>query len=110
MDVLKKELVKQFLKETKYLISNGNYEIVNRDKTFRTMALLGIDFETIKEIILSLTPKDYFNGPEEDRNRPEEFIWEFGKIFDNREELEKNITNHGVFINGNVYGNIEFTK
>ena len=85
MDVLKKELVKQFLKETKYLISKGNYEIVNRDKTFRTMALLGIDFETIKEIILSLTPKDYFNGPDEDRDRPEEFIWEFGKIFDSRE-------------------------
>ena len=85
MDVLKKELVKQFLKETKSLISKGNYEIVNRDKTFRTMALLGVNFDTIKEIILSLTPKDYFNGPEEDRDIPEEFIWEFGKLFDNRE-------------------------
>lgn len=85
MDVLKKELVKQFLKETKSLISKGNYEIVNRDKTFRTMALLGVNFDTIKEIILSLTPKDYFNGPEEDRDIPGEFIWEFGKLFDNRE-------------------------
>ena len=48
-----------------------------------------------------------YNQRQKDRTQPNSF---YKKIFDNREELEKNITNHGVFINGNVYGNIEFTK
>lgn len=75
--------VRIFLKQIKKLITENKYIIVERDKTMETMALFGIDFDTVKEIILELTPKDYFNGPIEDRDIKNEYIWEFGKkIFD----------------------------
>ena len=48
-----------------------------------------------------------YNQRQKDKTQSNSF---YKEIFDNREELEKNLTNNGVFINGNVYGNIEFTK
>ena len=69
--------VNNFLEEVKILIKSGNYDFVPRPKN--NLTSLGINLKIALDIILKLTYKNYFNGPQQDIN-PNfmGFIWEFG--------------------------------
>jgi hypothetical protein len=73
-----KEEVSNFLVEVKSLASAGNYDFIPRPKN--NLTNLGINLKIALDIILNLTYKNYFNGPEKDDN-PKfiGFIWEFGQ-------------------------------
>lgn len=72
------EEVNSFLVEVKSLITAGKYDFIPRPKN--NLTNLGINLKIALDIILNLTYKNYFNGPEEDDNpRFIGFIWEFGK-------------------------------
>jgi len=69
--------VNNFLAEVKSLITTGSYDFIPRPKN--NLTSLGINFKIALDIILNLTYKNYFNGPEQDDNpRFIGFIWEFG--------------------------------
>ncbi|ERI93910.1 putative toxin-antitoxin system, toxin component [Clostridiales bacterium oral taxon 876 str. F0540] len=72
------EEINCFLVEVKSLITEGKYDFIPRPKN--NLTNLGINLKIALDIILNLTYKNYFNGPEEDDN-PKfiGFIWEFGK-------------------------------
>ncbi|WP_186430450.1 type II toxin-antitoxin system MqsR family toxin [Clostridium sp. BSD9I1] len=69
--------VNNFLEEVKSLVKSGDYDFVPRPKN--NLTSLGINLKIALDIILNLTYKNYFNGPEQDNN-PNfiGFIWEFG--------------------------------
>ncbi|UZX31585.1 hypothetical protein [Lactobacillus helsingborgensis] len=71
--------ISEFLNEFKILVSEGKLNIIPRRKNYATMLELTPDL--IKEILLSLTIDDYVCGPEKDRDRPDEYVWKFGKDF-----------------------------
>lgn len=67
---LQRELVRNFLIKIKYLISKGNYVFLgNRKKNIETLLILGYMPCHIKQEILSLTPKEYSQGPLLDKDQ-----------------------------------------
>ena len=79
---------KKCLIKIKNLIAKGNYIFLgNREKNFETLLDLGYKPEHIKEDILSLTPKEYSEGPLLDKdkiNYKDESFWIFGKNIQNK--------------------------
>lgn len=71
------EEITVFLKKFKQVLTQG-FIIIPRPAYKTTVAYLGIKISYLKNIISHLTYKDYINGPEKDRDRPGNMIWEFG--------------------------------
>ena len=74
--------VSDFLKEFKNHLQNEKFVLVPRDTNLQTITYLGLSITNVKEILLGLTPEDYFKGPSKDTQRPEFMVWEFGKNID----------------------------
>lgn len=80
-----------YLLRIKKNISIGNFEFVERDKNVKSLARAGILPSQVPGEILALTYKDYFNGPEPERDRrhrPGELMF-FGKDINGFEFLIK---------------------
>ena len=77
-----------FLKEFKKLATEGGgLYIVNRKKNRDALINLGLTNNNRKEVLLSLSVKDFCAGPKQDKDR-DGVIWEFGKTIDA----------HGIYI------------
>ena len=85
---LQREIVRNVLIKIKNLIAKGNYIFLgNRKKNFETLLELGLKYSHVKQDILSLTPKEYSEGPLLDKdqiNYKDEFFWIFGKNIQNK--------------------------
>lgn len=72
------EEINLFLMNVKKLISEDKMTFIPRPKN--NLAELGINIRIVKDIIMNLTYKNYYNGPKEDYDRNHGgFVWEFGK-------------------------------
>jgi hypothetical protein len=77
------EDVKNYLQEFKSLVTQGRFTLVRTRKFLDTMARHKLDPKTDPEqVIRDMETRDYFNGPEDDRDRPGEKLWEFGPDMD----------------------------
>ena len=84
---LQREIVRNILIKIKSLVAIGNYIFLgNRKKNFETLVALGYLPSHIKQEILSLTPKEYSEGPLLDKDQikyKDESFWIFGKKIQN---------------------------
>jgi len=84
---LQREIVRNILIKIKSLVAIGNYIFLgNRKKNFETLVALGYLPSHVKQEILSLTPKEYSEGPLLDKdqtNYKDESFWIFGKKIQN---------------------------
>ena len=69
--------ITDFLKKFKHVLTQG-FIIIPRNDYKLTCSYLGITISDVKDTISQLTYKDYSNGPEKDKDRPGNMIWEFG--------------------------------
>jgi hypothetical protein len=65
----------QFLLEFKTALQAGHWSIVQRRDLYAQETELSV--KSIKIILMELTPEQYVKGPDEDRNRPGEYLWVF---------------------------------
>jgi len=80
-----REVVGKFLQEFKEIATKGRgIDVIGRRKNMEALANLGLTKRNRKDEILSLSVKDYSNGPKPDRDRPGE-LWEFGKTIGAKE-------------------------
>lgn len=72
------------LLKIKMLISEGKCSIEEqREKNIHTLTALNLFPEDVFQILLELTPKNYYRGPSKDHNTNEaDCIWEFGVIIE----------------------------
>jgi len=79
LDELKKGGIRDFLMEFKKIMVKGRgLDIVNRLENIDALAKLGLTKKNLKEEIMTLSVRDYCEGPVPDRDRPGD-IWVFGK-------------------------------
>lgn len=71
------EEITDFLKKFKIVLLSG-FIFIPRKKNLDTISLLGIKISYVKTLFAQLTYKDYINGPEKDKDRHGNLIWEFG--------------------------------
>lgn len=57
-----------FLHFMKEIVDKNNFILVEREASLEFMAGMGITMDELKSVILSLTPRDCFDGPEADRD------------------------------------------
>ncbi|GAY72438.1 type II toxin-antitoxin system MqsR family toxin [Lentilactobacillus kosonis] len=69
--------IRRFLQDFKKALSHGDWEIVQRRVEYAQVTEMTL--ESIKIILMKLTPDDYVKGPELDRDRPGEYLWVFYK-------------------------------
>ena len=69
--------ITEFLKKFKHVLTQG-FIIIPRNDYKLTCSYLGITISDVKDTISQLTYKDYVNGPEKDKGKPGNMIWEFG--------------------------------
>ena len=69
--------ITEFLKKFKHVLTQG-FIIIPRNDYKLTCSYLGITISDVKDTISQLTYKDYINGPEKDKDKPGNMIWEFG--------------------------------
>jgi hypothetical protein len=69
--------ITEFLKKFKHILTQG-FIIIPRNEYKATISYLGITISDVKAIISQLTYKNYLNGPEKDKGRQGNMIWEFG--------------------------------
>ncbi|MCK4308807.1 MAG: type II toxin-antitoxin system MqsR family toxin [Candidatus Atribacteria bacterium] len=85
---LQREIVRNILIKIKSLVAKGNYIFLwNRKENFETLLELGLKYSHVKQEILSLTPKEYSQGPLLDKdqtNYKNEYFWIFGKNVQNK--------------------------
>jgi hypothetical protein len=85
---LQREIVKNILIKIKNLIAKGNYTFLgSRKENIETLLELGLKYIHVKQEILSLTPKEYSQGPLLDKdqsNYKNEYFWIFGKNTQNK--------------------------
>jgi hypothetical protein len=74
---MKDEFLKPMLKKMKSIVSNGNFTLADREKNTKFLRDRGLNDDCVKESILQLSPNDYRNGPEEDRDGYPGFIYKF---------------------------------
>ena len=74
-----KEEVEKVLIDFKSLINQGKWTFVKRKINLQGLAELGLTVPQAKAEILSLSFRHYDRGPEADRDREGDFIWEFIK-------------------------------
>jgi hypothetical protein len=75
--------VRNFLRSFKRAVVDGQFWVVNRSKNNATLSQLGLRRRDQEDIILDLTPADYYKGPEPDRDKPGD-LWFFGPDFNGR--------------------------
>ncbi len=75
------------LLKIKMLIGEGKCSFEEqRVKNIRTLTALGLLPEDVFQILLKLTPQNYYRGPSTDYNMDEaDCIWEFGVMIEERE-------------------------
>ena len=74
--VTRKE-VAEYLQEVKRIVSGGRFTVVRTRKFTDTVARHSLDASSDpREVILGLEVSDYFNGPQDDRDRPGEKLWD----------------------------------
>ena len=82
---LQREIIRNILIKIKNLIAKGNYVFLgDRKKNFETLVSLGYLPNHIKQEILSLTPKEYSEGPLLDKdqiNIKTNLVGYLGKIY-----------------------------
>lgn len=85
MDALSKLRIVLF--KIKMLIGEGKCSFEEqRDKNICTLTVLGLLPEDVFQILLELTPQNYYRGPSTDYNTDEaDCIWEFGVMIEQRE-------------------------
>lgn len=72
------EEINLFLMNVKKLIAENKMTFIPRPKN--NLSELGINISIVKDIIMNLTYKNYYNGPKEDYSKNHVgFVWEFGK-------------------------------
>lgn len=69
--------ITDFLKKFK-LVLLQDFTFIKRKKNLDTVSRLGITIPYVKTLFAQLTYKDYINGPEKDKDRHGNMIWEFG--------------------------------
>ncbi len=69
--------ITEFLKKFKHVLTQ-NFIVIPRSDYKTTCSYLGITISDVKNTISQLTYKDYMNGPEKDKGRPGNMVWEFG--------------------------------
>ena len=73
MDDANKARVVGFLKEFKKIVVTGRgLDVIPRPENIKCLAELGLTKKNQREEILSLTPADYCEGPELDKDKPGE--------------------------------------
>ena len=71
--------IRDFLVEFKKIMTKGRgLDLVNRRENIDTLAKMGLTKKNLIEEIMTLSVKNYCQGPEPDRDRPGD-IWVFGK-------------------------------
>ena len=61
-------------------IDAGKFQPMSRRKNMNTLAMLGISWKDAKSELYTLSAKDYYQGPEIDRDFPkEDLFWVFKK-------------------------------
>jgi hypothetical protein len=73
-----------FLKEFKQLVQDDKFYPVVRSVNQQALKNLGLNKQTQKDEILSLTVEDYCSGPNPDKDLPGQ-IWVFGKVIKDQE-------------------------
>ena len=71
-----KNEISEFLLIVKSYIKNKNYDFITRDR--KNLYELGISFDDAINIIEHLQLENYYQGPEEDRNKKGNLIYTFG--------------------------------
>ena len=66
-----------FLKKFKYVLLQ-EFVFIKRKKNLDTVSYLGIKISYIKTLFAQLTYKDYISGPEKDKDRQGNMVWQFG--------------------------------
>ena len=68
-----------FLLRVKRLVQTGRWEHLDRSKTLAFLSRHGLLLADVADVVLGLTPRDYFNGPERvgDPRLPPGLFWEF---------------------------------
>ncbi len=74
-----KEEVEKILREFKSLIKQGRWTFIERKVNLQGLAGLGLTVSQAKAEILGLSFRHYDRGPEVDRDREGDSIWEFIK-------------------------------
>jgi len=73
------EEIEKFLNVAKNLMKSGAFDFVPRKKNMDSIKEAGLTIKHVKEIIMGLTYKNYYRGPNKDLGSNREgFIWEFG--------------------------------
>lgn len=82
--------VRSFLRSVKFALQRSSptgstltFSTI-REKNMNTLATLEMDVEDVREIMLLLTPDDYYSGPLKDSSI-EGDLWVFGKIVKGKE-------------------------
>ncbi len=57
-----------FLHQVKKFVEKNGFVLVPRGQNITFMAELGMTIDDLRRVILSLEPKDMFDGPEQDRD------------------------------------------
>lgn len=75
------------LLKIKMLISEGKCSLEeHREKNIHTLSTLGLLPEEVFQILLELTPKNYYRGPSTDYDTNEtDCIWEFGVVIEQKQ-------------------------
>ena len=85
MDELKRDRIRNFLKEFKEIASKGRgIDVIPRRENIDNLAELCLTRKNRNDEIMTLSVADYCKGPEPDKDKPGE-IWVFGKQIDNKE-------------------------
>lgn len=66
--MVRSSFVPLFLQRLKRYVAESSFILVDRAANREFMAERGISIQSLKDVILSLTPKDCFDGPEPDRD------------------------------------------
>lgn len=73
--------INRILYDLRASIDAGKFQPEERWKNMNTLASLGISWREAKEEIYNLTPKEYYGGPDIDRNYPtDDKFWKFKKV------------------------------
>ena len=76
-------LIKLFLRQLKQFVKKNSFILVEREASKEFMASRGMSMAMLTDVILSLEPKDCFDGPEADRD-PAYATWtvaEFAPVY-----------------------------
>lgn len=71
------------------LTARDRFVFLGRRKNLDTLALLGITRTHAEFLVMGLTPEDYVQGPDADRNYPDYEMWVFGLRVSGREVYVK---------------------